>query len=104
MMNELDENLAQLFAEDDEAHAQSDAFLAAVRRRVARRRVVAKTLATCGIGAAASAAVAIVTFMPEVAAYPGAEIGRLLGSPTGAAACMLASIGAAWWNRYGDEA
>jgi len=101
-MNDLDENLAQLFTDDEELGAQSDAFVAAVHRRVAQRRGVAKTLAACGIAAVAAAAVTLVTFAPAVVSYPGEEIARLLSSPVGALACLLASVGAAWWSRYGD--
>lgn len=101
-MNELDENLARLFADDEASDAELEAFAAAVRRRVARQRILAKTLAICGIAGAAAAAIALAAFVPGVVAYPGDVVGRLLGSPLGAAACLLGSLAAAWWSRYGD--
>jgi len=101
-MNELDEGLAQLFVDDEEPGAQSEAFVAAVHRRVARRRVAAKVLAVGAVVALAAAAVALAAFVPEVVAYPGQEIARLLSSPAGAIGCLLGSVGAVWWTRYED--
>ncbi|HZF29728.1 MAG TPA: hypothetical protein VE907_11450 [Gammaproteobacteria bacterium] len=101
MTNDLDDTLAQLFFQD-EPDTQSNAFTAAVRRRVARRRVLAKATRVVAVAALAAAAVALVVLVPEAIQYPVRELNRWLSSPFGAVACLLGTVGVAWWSRFGD--
>jgi hypothetical protein len=101
MNNELDDTLAQRFFED-EPDTQTEAFTAAVRARVARRRVLAKAVRIAAVAALAAAAIAVVVLVPDAIQYPVREVNRWLISPAGAVACLLGTVGLAWWSRFGD--
>jgi hypothetical protein len=100
-MNEIDDDLAQLFARD-ESLVDDEAFAAAVRRRVARERRNAKTLRVALAAAIAAAAVAVVAFAPAAVLHPLQLVPRLLSSPLGAIAGVLGAVGLAWWSRFED--
>jgi hypothetical protein len=100
-MNDLDENLAQLFARD-ESLADDDAFVAAVRGRIASERRKAKAFQLALVVAIAAVAGAAVIAAPEALLYPVQLANRLLGSQSGAVACLLGAIGVVWWTRFGD--
>jgi TRAP-type uncharacterized transport system fused permease subunit len=100
-MNELDDTLAQLFAQD-EPDAASEAFAAAVRRRIARHRTRAKAVEIALAAAIVVGAGALIVLAPGVLLYPVQRLNELLSSPLGAIACVLGAIGLSWWSRYGD--
>jgi len=100
-MTDLDNNLAALFAQD-EPTPDSEAFVASVHKRVAWRRVGAKTLGWGLVAVIAVVAGAAVFLAPEVLLYPARLAQSLLTSPLGASACALGAIGLSWWARYGD--
>jgi hypothetical protein len=100
-MTELDNKLAQLFAQD-EPTPDREAFVAAVHKRVVWRRWGAKA---AGVGLVAGVAVgagAIALLTPELVLYPVRLAQSVLTSPLGASACALAAIGLSWWSRFGD--
>jgi hypothetical protein len=103
-MNALDGNLVQLIAQDEVRadDVDSEAFVAAVHNRVARRRFAAKTLAASGAAAVAICAGAIGLLAPEAALYPVKLVQDVITSPTGAVACVLGAIALCWWTRYGE--
>jgi hypothetical protein len=100
-MNELDDTLTQLFAQH-EPDADSEAFAAAVRRRVARQRMRARAVAICLAAAIVVGAATLVVLHPGVLLYPVQRLNELLSSPLGAIACVLGALGLSWWSRYGD--
>jgi hypothetical protein len=100
-MNELDENLAQLFARE-ESLADDEAFAAAVRRRVASERRKGKAIRLGVAAATAVAAGALIAAAPAAVLYPLQLVPRLLSSPLGAVACVLCAVGLAWWSRFED--
>jgi hypothetical protein len=100
-MNELDDTLAQLFAQG-ESLADNEAFAAAVRRRVARERRKAKAIEVGLVAAIAVTAGALVVLAPGALLYPMELLHRLLSSPLGAIACALGAVGLAWWTRFGE--
>ena len=100
-MNELDETLAQLFARD-EPDPDCEAFAAAVRRRVTTQRRRAKAVDLGLVATIAAVAVALLVLAPGALLYPVQLVPRLLSSPLGAIACVLATVGLSWWSRFGD--
>jgi len=101
-MNELDETLAELFVDDEGTDAERAAFAAAVQRRVARQRLFANAVTIGAPAVLCVAVVALVAVVPEITLYPVQEVAGLLSSPAAAIVCLLGSVGAAWWTRYGD--
>lgn len=101
-MNELDENLARLFAREAPDLGGEQAFAAAVRQRIARERRKAKVLALCAGGAAVLGVAALVALAPEAAFYPAQTVHRWVTSPVGVAAGVLAAVSLTWWSRYGE--
>ena len=99
-MNELDDTLMELFAAN-EPDADSDAFTAAVRRRVAARRRLAKAGNFGLVAAIAVAASALVILAPEAVLYPVNLLPRLVGPQVAAAVFLLGAVGLSWWSRFG---
>ena len=100
-MNQLDNDLARLFARDVPEDG-SEAFVAAVRNRITieRRKV---HVVEIGVGVlAALTAVALIAFAPDTVLYPVQFVQRYVTSPIGAAAGALAAAGLAWWTRFGE--
>jgi class 3 adenylate cyclase len=100
-MNEVDDTLAQLFA-TPEPLEDGEAFAAAVHRRVARQRSVARAVEIGLVAAIAVAAGTLLVLVPETMLYPVQLLQRLLISPFGAVACVLGAVGLTWWSRFGD--
>ena len=100
-MNQLDDDLARLFAREF-LEDGSDAFAAAVRKRIAIERRKARVLET-GVGVlAVLAAVALIAFAPDTVLHPVQFVQRYVSSPIGAAAGALTAAGLAWWTRFGE--
>ena len=94
-MKELDDEVAELFAED-EPITDDGAFAAAVRQRVAQRRRWRRSAKIGLIAALSAAATTLAAFAPGALASLPLAVDGLLASP------LVAVLGWAvmvWWNQ-----